>query len=150
MRPAARAKRRLAPIIHSALQEESLPNEVAASFRNQLQRLLYGMGRYEEALEVAEEVIRLNPNEPSFFFNASLIYEKLGQLRRSAAMVDQFMELGTSDDDHLHQAVEIYAMTDQIDKAREAHAALREVSPFKAVLFDEEIRQKLGIDIPGF
>lgn len=141
---------RLAPVIEVAVSRDGLPAETKASLKNQLQRLLYGMGKYEQAMEFAEEVIELDPRESSYYFNASLIYEKLGLVQKAASMVDKFMELGTRDDDHLHQAVEVYVRTQQLEKAHEALKALRKISPFKGIMFDDEIRQALGINLGGY
>ena len=128
---------------------EGISKKDLAFMKNQYQRLLYGAGRLEEALHVVEEAIQLDPEEASYLYNASLIYEKLGLLQKAEEMVDRYLQIGTEDDDHLHQAVEIYAKRGRIEDARKVWENLRDISPFKAILFDEDVRKALGISLPG-
>ncbi len=129
---------------HSDIKVEDL-----AFFKNQYARLLYGAGRIDEEIQVIEEVIEMVPDEPAYLYNASITYEKLGLMHKAEQMVDRYLQIGTEDDDHLHQAVEVYVKAGRIDDARKVLEKLRSISPFKAILFDEDVRKALGISLPG-
>jgi len=135
---------RLEPIVNKIMTIHNLTNKDRAFFKNQIQKLLFGIGKYEQALEIAEEVISLNPEEKSYYYNASLIYEKLNLLQKSVTMVDKYLAFDADDADHLHQAVEVYVKTDRIDDAKKAFVRLKKVSALKAMAFDNGVMKKLG------
>ncbi|MBF0425372.1 MAG: tetratricopeptide repeat protein [Magnetococcales bacterium] len=132
----------LAPIIDSHLPQVASDKE-RASLLNQRQRLLYGAGEYEEALKTAEQVIALVQDEPAYFFNASLIYEKLGDLRNAEKMIDKALEFGEADQAHLRQAVEVYLARGNEDKALTAWRRLKQEFPERAALelLKEDVRR---------
>lgn len=140
---------RLKPIFQRIINDESLSRKAKAWYKNQIQRLLWGVKRYEEALSIAEEVIELDPDDPIYWFNLSLIYEKLNLTQKSINAIDKSMAFGTDDEDQLRRAVELYAKAGRVDEAKKLLAQLRKISPLKAMIFDEDVRQILGIKIPG-
>jgi hypothetical protein len=136
---------RFKPIFDYFIEEANLSYDMQAWFLNQLQRLLYGMDRYEEALSVAEKTLALSPDDSSYLYNASLIYEKLGLTQRAAEMVDRYITIGTEDDDHLMHAVQAYIAVEKFEQAREAFTKLESVSDFKAMLIASSHRDVLLI-----
>ncbi len=116
---------------------------------NQIQKALYGLGNYEDALNICEEVIQLNPNEPSYYFNASLIYEKLGLHRKALEAADKMLDLDGEhvDIDHLKHAVELYSEEGESDKAIQAYSLLKEFSPEHAAILslDPDVRRTIGL-----
>ena len=89
------------------------------------------------------------PNDISYLFNTSLIYEKLNQPRRAEATVDQYMSLGESDvdSDHLSHAVQAYTAIGHIKDAQNAFRRLVSKDPAKArmLTLDDEIRKVIGV-----
>lgn len=136
----------LAPMIDSELEKQALSAEQRAQFLNQKQRLLFGMKRFDEAIVLAEEVLQLEPDRPSFYHNASMIYEALKRYDKAAEMADRLLALDEKDDDHLAQAVDVYVADNQVDKAKHAFQLLKDMNPRKAALkmLDERVRAALG------
>lgn len=114
---------------------------------NQLQKLKYGAKLYQDALAICEQVLELDPSEPAYVYNASLIYEKLNLTHKATEMVDRYMKASDIDPVHLAHAVETYAAAGRLAEARDAYAKLRQVDPGKAavVVFDSDLRKKLGL-----
>jgi tetratricopeptide (TPR) repeat protein len=121
--------------------------EVRITSLNQKQKLLYGIGRYEEALEICEEVLQLAPDEPSYWFNASLIYEKLKLFKKAHEAVEKMLELQTDDPDHLKHAVQFFSEQKLDDKAQLHFKRLMELSPNQAKILslDVDVRRALGL-----
>ncbi len=92
-----------------------------AFFLNQLQILAYGAGHYETALAGANEVTALDPDEPAYRYNRSLIFEKLGRLDEAVADVDFFMTK-SPDEDHLAHAAQVYA---EVGRQEDAYAVIQ-------------------------
>lgn len=137
---------RLKDLFERALAKPELSNESKAFLLNQQERLFYGAGDYERAQALVEEAIRLNPNEVSYFYNASMVYNKLGLARKTLETVDHFLGMGTEDPDHLGYAVTIYAEKGRPEDAKRTFARLRSVSPSKAavVLLDPDVQKALS------
>jgi hypothetical protein len=130
------------------LEAHKLEKQEEGFILNQLQRLLYGAGEIDDALEGCLKVIELDPENASYYYNASLIYEKLQQPRRAEAMIDRCLALSDSDADHLSQAVQVYVAVDRIDDARKALNRLTNLDRAKALLltqFDDEVQEALGL-----
>ena len=64
-------------VLDRCIHEESRPNEFRASIANQLQRLYFGTEEMDKALSAVELAIQLFPDEPSYYYNLSLIHEKV-------------------------------------------------------------------------
>ncbi len=123
-----------ASILENYIRELSDNKEISINDRakilNSLQKLLYGAKKYEDALTVCNEVISLSPDEPSFRYNSSLIYEKLGQLKKSKQEIEDCLRLGTDDDeDHIAQAIDIYKKLEDMDKYEECLNKLESINP---------------------
>lgn len=143
--------------IHTHLQRVGsqfmLSNADRAWFRNQEQRLLYGAGKLEDALKGAEEVVSLAPEEPAYWFNLSLIYEKIGMIDKSVECVDKCLAYSVPEEmdaDHLLHAVDSYYDAGRVADARAAVELLRKHGPDKipllALVASAEKRRSLGID----
>ena len=96
-----------------------------AHMLNQYQKLLHGAHRYEEARAVGEEVIRLAPDEPAYYYNQSMNYEACDDIDGAVLMIEQCMvivenlEDSEVNDSHLGQAVQLYCRANRVDKARQ-------------------------------
>lgn len=138
------------PIIDHIIRVRTLDKNDEAWFLNQMQKLYYGSGQLENALEGGLRVNELQPDDVSYQFNLSLIYEKLGQIRKATELVDRYMSSQKEpDEDHLMHAVEIYSKVGRDTDAKTAFTKLAEVSAGKANLLvmrgGRELRKSLGL-----
>lgn len=123
------------PILQRA--ERAVPDDpkTSAFLLNQLQKLLYGAGRYEEAERYGDRVVGLNPSEPSYWYNLSLIHEARGSMERAEEAIRKALTLNEEanpDEDHLSQAVEIFAARGLVDETRQVHRVLSAHFPARA------------------
>ncbi len=135
------------PIVMDLVSNVDMPVREKAFLFNQLQRLLYGAGEYEEALDNAIKVVEWVPEEPAYAYNLSLLYEALNQPRKALEMVDKYMAMGGKQDPaRLSHAVEIYVEAGRNDDARKVLEVLEELSPSKAklLLLDGKVAQAIG------
>ena len=125
-------------------------SENRAFLLNQKQRLLHGMGRTKEALEIGERVLDLCPNDISYLFNQSINCEAENNLDRALELVDRYMLIvrneGAPDEDHLQRAVRIYAKAGQKGKALDAYRLLQQHHPYIADLLKEDDELGSAID----
>jgi len=141
---------RCEPVIRRIAQLPEIGKGVKAFALNQLQMLMFGAKRYQEALSLVEEALALEPSTLAYVYNASLIYEKVGLTQKAVEMVDRYMAMpedGDPNPSHLSHAVETYVAAGRIDEARSAFGKLRQVDPGKAKLLvlDADMRKKLGL-----
>ena len=138
---------RLDLLVQRLLGRPGLGGEDKAYIINQLQILCYGAGEYERAIDLCEQVMELDPTEVAYVFNASLVYEKMGLLQKSLAMVDRYMASGTDSASHLSHAVEMYVATNNTQKAKVAFEQLRETDNERAavLLMDRKVKNVLGL-----
>lgn len=103
---------------------EILDTTQRAFLLNQYQRLLYGMGRYDDAARLAERVVDLEPRSIPYLFNLAIVYEKIGRTKQSLDMTDKFVSLVMDaasrgvvpDSDHLRDAARRYAQAGSDEK----------------------------------
>jgi tetratricopeptide (TPR) repeat protein len=140
------ALERLGPILHRIAEDVKLTPETQCFYLNQLQKLYYGVGKFETALELSEKVVEIAPAEPSYWFNLSLVYEKLGLEKKCLESVTKLLSLDSSDDDHLHQAVRVFSRNGRRKEARAAYEKLKVVSPAKATmaLMEREVKETVA------
>lgn len=117
-------------------QGKPAPKE-GAFLHNQLQMLYYDAEMYQEALEHSEKAVALHPVEPAYHYNQSLILAKLGLTKRALGAVDKFLDMGSSEPDHLSQAYAILAKCKLFDRAQEVLDKLRQVDPMRAELAEQ-------------
>ena len=93
--------------------DTSRSQEFRAYVANQLQMLYYGVGDMDNALKEANMAIKLDPEEPSYYFNLSLIYERRKDMKRAIEAIECCIEKkgDPPDVDHLYQAWDLYRQT---------------------------------------
>ena len=93
--------------------DKSRPQEFRSYIANQLQMLYFGAGDTDNALKAVNLAIKLLPEEPSYYFNLSIIYEKRGDLGRAIEAIECSIEKqgDPPDADHLCQARDLYRQT---------------------------------------
>ena len=113
-------------VLERQVHDKSRPDEFRASIANQLGMLYFGVGRMTNALETIELATRLAPNEPSYYFNLSLIYEKCDDLVKAIEAIEYCLEISTNapDRDHHFQAWDLYRQTGDQKKANEMLAKI--------------------------
>lgn len=119
-------------IASACLEQPDVTAEDRAWILNQLGKLFYGAGRLVRAQELTAKAIDLNPSDPSYMFNMSIIEEKQGRLDAAAMWVDKMLATGTRDADHLAHAVEIYAKSNDKTRAESALLQLRQIDESRA------------------
>ena len=117
-------------ILDQHVLDTSRSQEFRAYIANQLQMLYFGAGDMDNALKAVNLAIKLLPEDPSYYFNLSLIYEKHRDLERAIEAIERCIEKQRDPDDadHLHQAWDLYrqtgnekkmkAMQDRLDAVR--------------------------------
>jgi tetratricopeptide (TPR) repeat protein len=100
-----------------------------AYLHNQAQMLYWGVNDVAAAEDHARRAIALNPEQPSYKYNLSMLLEDRGELEEAETLVDAYMttEQSQDDSDHLSQAVDIYLKRDRPDDARAAYERLKQV-----------------------
>ena len=106
--------------------------EDLAHAHNQLQMLYYGAEDYQNALSKADQAIALNPSEPSYLYNVSLVYEQLRLPRKAIEAIEKCLALGTDDGQHLSQAYDLYSDNGMQGKADAIMKQLESVDPRRA------------------
>ena len=117
-------------VLKRQVHNESRPDKVRAFIANQLGMLHFGAKRMTDALETIELATRLASNEPSYYFNLSLIYEKRDDLRKAIEAIKHCLEISTNapDRDHLFQAWDLYRQTGDQEMMNEMRNRLEKVS----------------------
>ena len=117
-------------ILDQHVLDTSRSQEFRAYIANQLQMLYFGAEDMDNALKAVNLAIKLLPEDPSYYFNLSLIYEKRRDLERAIEAIERCIEKQRDRDDaaHLHQAWDLYrqignekkmkAMQDRLDAVR--------------------------------
>ena len=134
----------LGPLIESLVQ--SSPDETTrAFFLNQLARLVYGSGDIDRALAIQTKVYETSPTDSAYVYNLSVIYERMGELKKSAALAKEFIEMGDVDDvDHITHAIQVLSKAGDVRYAARLLQKLRERFPARArhlMQADENVRE---------
>lgn len=103
-----------------------------AHTHNQLQMLFYAAADYQNALAEAEKAIALDSNEPAYFYNVSLVYEKLNLPKKAIEAIERCLAIGTSEAQHLSQAFDLYSNNGMSAKAEAIMKQLEEIDPIRA------------------
>jgi len=125
-----------------------LSNKEKAFFLNQYQRLLHGLKKYEEAISICKEVLRLSPDDLSYNYNYSILCSALGDSESDYKTVKKLYALMNSENeydyDHLSQCIIIFAKNKDA-LARETFSKLQEANPYRATMLlrDKELRAYL-------
>jgi tetratricopeptide (TPR) repeat protein len=118
-----------------------------AYVNNQVQMLCYAAKMFQDALEYAEEATRLDPNEPAYWLNLSIVFESLELPKKALAAIEQSMELGGNKAAHFSHAFDVYTANDMADKAVEVLEKLKQIDPERAAM--ASLRVQLAGD-PAF
>lgn len=137
----------ISAIVRPRLESEADPSFKARLY-NLVQMIFWGAKQYDDALENGLEAIKLDPDDASYKYNVSMIYEAKGMLEEAEALVDEYMAGGTEDDpDHLSQAIDIYQAVGRLDDVRSCFEKLRGIDSTKAsvkIMFDEDLRNSMN------
>ncbi len=87
-----------------------------------------------KAIEALEKAIELKPNEPSYFYNLALCYQKNKQLAESEKAIDRCLEINSGDSDHLRLAYSIYIEAAKFEKAKKIKERLEKEFPYIATM----------------
>lgn len=119
-------------------QGESVSTEEQTMILNALQRIYHGLERYEDAIRVGAEVLKLDPADEAYLFNQSLNFESAGQPQQALDCIDRLVailrarDFDDADDAHLVHCINKYVQAMRIDEARELFLTLEDQHPFRA------------------
>lgn len=122
------------------LSEDRLSDRDRAGVENQLQRILFGAHQLEEALEHALAATSLDPEEPAYWYNLSLVYEALDRNDEAAHAIEQVAKLRKPTARDLSQIIEIYYKVGRVDEARSHFDQLKTLDPTKAGLLQYRLK----------
>lgn len=123
-----------------------LSNKDKAFFLNQYQRLLHGLKKFDEGLEIGKEALLLSPDDLSYHFNYSILCEAVGDTESAYNTIKKLYVLmnkaNNYDDDHLARVVTLFAAHND-PLAQEAFSKLQEVNQYKATMLlrDKKFRK---------
>lgn len=123
---------RLEPIAERLLQSPDLTDEDKSRIHNQMQMIQYGAEMFEEALKSIDRAIEINPQEPAYYYNKSMIYEELKDPKRALEAIDKVMEMGSADPQHLAHAYRILIANNEPERAQEILERLQDIDPARA------------------
>ena len=135
-------------IMETESPSPELSNSDKAYFLNQYSRLLHGLKRYDDALKIEKEVIRLAPDDMSYNYNLSTLYNAVEDLDSAYKTAKKLYALMTEkneyDVDHLSLVVESFAQQKD-PKIQEVFSKLQEIGPYKATMLlrNKEIKKAL-------
>lgn len=121
-------------VVDRCLEERSdIENKRRAYLHNQVSMLQFGAKEYGEGLESLEKALEFEPDDSSYLYNQSLIYQKLEMAEKCCeAALRAVAGSETPNGDHLAHAVEVLAGADRLEEAMEFMEMLREVEPVRA------------------
>ena len=123
----------LEPIVREAVSLDRATDDEKAFLLNQLGRLYHGAGLIEQAVETGTEVLRLQPDDPSYLYNQALNLRAAGKAADALPLLVRLVSLPAADDeDHFMVAAEAFAQAGMADAARTAFARLQSLSIGKA------------------
>jgi tetratricopeptide (TPR) repeat protein len=110
---------------------------------NQYQRLLFGSGNFDKALEVQKDVLELCPEDSAYIYNMVLIYEQLGEDDSAYVSVKRLYELskqiGKFTDMQLCACTRIFAKNAD-PLAYETFNMLQEQNSYRATMLRQDSR----------
>lgn len=129
------------------MYEVASSNEEKAGVYCQLSRLYHGVYStlrkrgdlhteyLDEATNAMMKATELNPEEASYFFNLAACYIEQDEEEKAFEAINQCMDLGTDDEDHLALAHEIYKGR-RSPRADAVYKKLYRINPFRAEMLD--------------
>ena len=100
------------------IDDESSSKEFRSFMANQLAMLYFGAEKIDDAFDSMELAIELGNDEPSYYFNLSILYEKREDLEQAIEAIERCMEMNAStpDPDHMLQAWDLYRQVGNREK----------------------------------
>jgi len=134
----------LDPIVGRRVDQGKDPDEKKAFMLNQVQKLLFAVGEHSQAISTLERIVALHGNEPAYWYNLALCYEKKEDLALAERAIRKMLELDSADADHLGLAARVLSKQGYHNEATEISTRLARLDPFKAMLTDavQEIQKK--------
>ena len=133
------------PVIDRCI-ESCDKNSSKATLLNQKARLVTDN---KKRIEILSDVIKLNPNDPSFNYNLSVCYEKEEDLVKAKEYIDICMANQRSDNeseydsDHVGQAIDVYAKLNDKEKVNEYLRIIQQINPKLYVLKQRDANRYL-------
>ena len=130
----------LKPVILKAFDvRDDLDDSKRAYLYNQLSILQHGANDYVGALKTLEKVLELRPDDRSYRYNLSIVYEKLGRLQEACdAAVESISDAEEPDADHLAHAYEVLSKNGRTEEAEDAWNTLEKIDPARAAWLKRE------------
>ncbi|MDD9985965.1 MAG: hypothetical protein OXQ31_06825 [Spirochaetaceae bacterium] len=124
----------LESVINKGLEERGdLDGSQKAYLYNQHSMVQHGAGYYEEALSSLERALELAPDDRSYLYNLSVVYESMGMLGKSCGAASRSIaDQGKPDVDHLAHAVGVFAKAGRGDDAGAALERLKRIDSARA------------------
>ncbi len=96
----------LIPLIENAINYKKYNDKYTAQLLNSIQKIYYGTQNYDKAYTIIEKILDLMPNEPGYYYNASLICDKLSKSTKAKEHIDRCLALQDEfDSDHYKHAL---------------------------------------------
>ena len=133
----------LIPVVREYLDErDDLDDSNRAYLYNQISMLQHGAGDYEGSLASLKKALELAPEERSYWYNISVIYESLARICDSCNAAKKLIEeQETPDVDHLAHAIEVFKKAGKRDDARSAIESLERIDPARATFVERRAEE---------
>ena len=130
---------RLAPIAAEIDQDPDFSAESRSRVWNQLQMIQYGAEDYDSALQSSDKTVSLFSDEPAYWYNRSLVLEKLERFDLAVAAIKECVKLGGSEDSHHAQAYELLYRAGNHPEAQRELEKLREKNETLAAVVESRV-----------
>ncbi|MFF0487941.1 tetratricopeptide repeat protein [Nocardia sp. NPDC004068] len=134
---------RLETLLEKESSNPDISREDRASCVNKIQMLAYATNNMELALKWALKAIELNPDEPAFHYNISLIYESRNLLDLADTAISGILpaDLLQTKPEYLEQAYDVYIKRGKTEEADRVMKALEELDSARA-----QYKKFFGVD----
>lgn len=133
----------LEPHIRALIDNRNdLEDSDRAFLHNQLSILQHGSKDYSSALESLERAVKLAPDERSYQYNISIIYENLKLLDKACQAASCSIAGETNDEDHLAHAIDVYLAAGKTAEAESAIKVLQRVNPARAAYHGSQRKKR--------
>ena len=123
----------ITPLIQNIIAFEGVSDESKAYFYNQLGMIQNGAGQLSEALDSLQNALRYAPQEPSYHYNISIVFQKSGLSKQAVEHARKSLDYeSTPDEDHLSHAYEVFKENNLEEEAEDALQKLRAVNAGRA------------------
>ncbi len=135
----------ISPVIDKCIKDCDKKSS-KATLLNQKARLITDN---KKRIETLLDVIKLDPNDPSFYYNLSVCYENAADLDKAKKYIDQCIAKQKSDNeaeyvsDHVGQAIDVYAKLNDKEKVNEYLRIIQRINPKLYVLKQRDANRYL-------